>query len=794
MKILSLVIFNLLLSLISTAQPMDWVKGFGGADSERSISSVIDALGNVYTTGYFKNTVDFDPGPNTADLISGAAHDVFIQKLDSSGNFLWAKSLGGMFSDALGVAIGVDDSMHIYVTGRFNGTVDLDPGVDVFNLASVGPTDIFIVKLDTIGQFLWAKQLGGRSVFINETVNSLEVDCKNNVLITGYFYGTVDFDPGPDTFDIVSGGGADVYILKLDSDGNFLWVKNLDGPRSSWSNDIATDRSANVLISGYFDDVIDFDPNQGIVSDTAIENIDAYVLKLDENGSFLWVNRISGSLYDMGRGVAVDSLNNVYAMGSFHDTIDIDPSTNVSQLFSNGGADVFIQKLDPAGNLIWGKSIGGIRSDIAHSIASDAIGNVYLSGYFSETVDFDPGPQVNNLISTGLNNFYDAFIQKLDQNGQFLWAKSMGGTKWDVATSITADNDGNVYTTGIFSDTVDLNPNLGQTFLASNGGFDIFIQKLNPCIAKKSTDVIMACDSITWIDGLVYTADNNTASYTILDGDNCDSTITLDLKIMSIELDSIKNIGCFSSNDGLIKIAVSGGIHPLSYSWNNGANTPEIKNLSSATYHLTVTDATGCIKGFEDTISPPIIPVVNPYIGNKFTQDTCIDYDEEIWLFAGLDQTNEGVKYVWEEISNLGNINFLNEFSPYTSINPRPDSEGVYSIKMTATSNEGCIDSGLVSVKVKVAQFFGMPNVFTPNNDGINDFFGPLDLDRKYIVSFKVYNRWGKLIFESNDGKSHWDGSHNNIKQSANVYFYVLNYHLPNQEESLIKGEFTLIR
>ena len=164
------IIFIILLTLAATilhAQSVNfkWAKQMGGTGADAGGSSVtVDAAGNVYTTGGFGGTADFDPGPGTYNLTSAGTYDMFISKLDSSGNFIWAKQLGGTGADAAGASIAVDADGNVYTTGGFVGTADFDPGPGVFTLSAIGnfrTKASFVLKLDADGNFIWAKQTGG---------------------------------------------------------------------------------------------------------------------------------------------------------------------------------------------------------------------------------------------------------------------------------------------------------------------------------------------------------------------------------------------------------------------------------------------------------------------------------------------------------------------------------------------------------------------------------------------------------------------------------------------------------
>src|SRR5258705_498453 len=198
-----------------------WAKTMGGAGDPAGTSIAIDASANVYTTGWFSGTVDFDPGSSVFNITAVAgSSDIFISKLNSSGNFVWAKALGG---GGEGSALALDVSGNIYATGHFYGTTDFDPGTGTFNLTSSGSTyDIFVSKLNNAGNFVWAKQIGGTS---NDEGYSVATDVSGNVYIIGGFQGAVDFDPGAGTFNLTSAGAYDIFISKLDDLGNFIWAK-----------------------------------------------------------------------------------------------------------------------------------------------------------------------------------------------------------------------------------------------------------------------------------------------------------------------------------------------------------------------------------------------------------------------------------------------------------------------------------------------------------------------------------------------------------------------------------------
>jgi hypothetical protein len=464
--------------MILTAQnpTLNWAKKIGGNINDVGNSIATDAYGNIYTTGIFTGTVDFDPNIGVYNLVSiSGSEDVFVSKIDVNGNFIWAKRMGGS-SDDTGYSIAVDDSGNVYTTGDFFGTnIDFNPGSGVYYLSSGGALDIFIQKLDKNGNFCWAKQLSSTNP---DQSFSITLDDFSNLYITGYFDQTMDFDPSINSFNLNPING-EIYILKLDTAGTFKWAKQLGGT-SNRTNSIQVDKNGYIYLTGDFTAGGDFDPSINTFSLTPVGNEDVFIVKLDSNGVLKWAKQIGGSSRDIGTGIAVDSLSNVFLTGTFiSPTINFDTISFTKSGGSNTYSDYFVTKLDSLGNYLWIKIFGSIEDDEANSICLDKFGNLYITGRFRTTVDFDPSSSLFNL-SAGNNSAI--YIQKLDNNGSFIWAGQMGyGTSWNYnsGNSILVDKNSNILTTGSFVSTVDFDPNVGVVNLVGSGGYDIFIHKLN---------------------------------------------------------------------------------------------------------------------------------------------------------------------------------------------------------------------------------------------------------------------------------------------------------------------------
>lgn len=385
-----------------------WVKSITGSGRANGNGIAVDGSNNVYNVGVFSRTMDFDPGPGFANRTTLGA-DTFVQKLDPDGILLWAKTTAGTASCEAS-AVAVDPLGNVYATGYFAGKVDFDPGGGTTNLTSSGDFDVFLQKLDSAGDFLWAKKMGGTGR--GERANAVAVDTSGNVYIAGSFDGAMSFTSNEGTVELVGAGSSDIYVQKLDSDGNFLWAKAMGGTHDDRGYGIASDASGNVYTTGYFGTTADFDPGAGVANLTCLGHHDIFVQKLDSSGDFVWAKAMRGyANYEHGRAITIGDSGNVYITGYFEGTVDFDPGSGTYELVSSGGDDVFVQKLNSGGNFLWAKAMGGTDYDNGYSIAVDASGNVYTTGEFEGTADFDPGEPTTNLTSTlGTSN---VFLSKL---------------------------------------------------------------------------------------------------------------------------------------------------------------------------------------------------------------------------------------------------------------------------------------------------------------------------------------------------------------------------------------------
>lgn len=318
--------------------------------------------------------------------------------------------------------------------------------------------------------FTWAKSMGGTS---SDQSRGITLDAAGNIYTVGYFNDVCNFLGTSAT----SAGSSDVFLTKQDASGNLLWVKTWGGAGADLGYGLALDGQGNIYVGGYFQQTVDFDPGTGTTSFTASGN-DAYISKFDVSGNFKWAKAFGGTGSDLVFAIAANA-SNVYVTGSFGTTVDLDPGTGVTSVTVTGGStDIFVSKFDASGNFTWGRQLGGTNEEQGLAIAVDGSGNVYTTGTFQATVDFDPGTGAANLTATG-TTYGDVYVSKLNASGNYVWAKSWGGVDTDRGNGIKVDASGNVYVTGNFQNATDFDPGAGTTNITSQGLTDVFISKLD---------------------------------------------------------------------------------------------------------------------------------------------------------------------------------------------------------------------------------------------------------------------------------------------------------------------------
>jgi hypothetical protein len=461
----------LICSAICEAQlpALAWGKTVGGTSGEFAYQTVTDNAGNVYTTGFYSGAVDFDPGPAVYNLYSGG---MYVLKLDANGNFIWAKSVEGFCQ---GRALTLDVNSHIYVTGNFSGMLDFDPGPGTSYMVANGGQDAFVLKLDASGNFVWVKGCGGAVSPDHDSGRSISCDASGAVCWAGIVSGDVDCDPGLGSDTLHAGSAGHFIVIRLDASGNYEWKWSTPAFLGTYDIATAQTESGELFVTGYFSDTMNIATSTSPLQLVSHGNEDAFVVKLDAAGNGVWAQNIGGSSIDGAKSIVLDASGNICVTGYFYSVVDFDAGPGASFMSSAGLADVFVMKIDPFGNLLWAKRVGGPGHDIGYTLAADGNDNLYVAGQFTYTADIDPGIGVLSMSTTAQR---DIFVLKLNAAGNMAWAGQIGGNGDKLAMSIAAGSVNDLYVAGAFTDTIDLDPSSAAFHKSSAGNFDLFALRI----------------------------------------------------------------------------------------------------------------------------------------------------------------------------------------------------------------------------------------------------------------------------------------------------------------------------
>ena len=677
--------------------------------------------------------------------------------------FNWAKSFGSTGQD-IGVKIFRNACGDIFNVGNFSETTDLDPGAGITNATSNGGEDIYISKFDGLGNFIWTKTFGGT---MDEDAGTIITDASGDMYMTGNFHGLVDFDPGAGTAFLNSGTEAGAFLLKIDSAGNFLWVKLLADKGSVYSrHNIKLAASGNIYITGSFHGTVDFDPGAGTFNLTsAVTNWDdIFISKYNSNGDFIWAKQFTGTFLKGAAGLEVDDQENIFVCGDFIGTVDFDPGPGVYNLSTGIPATkLFITKLTADGNFIWAKEIGGNNSVIPRGIVMDADFNVYLTGDFYGHIDFDPGAASFFLDAYG--GYSACFVVKLTMNGDMVWARRYGGQSPlnSAATGIDIIFDAakNIYVSGVFSGTVDFGDfvtlvsagaDLFVLRLANNGDFS-FVKQMGG-VGCQSSGISICVDQANniFVTGLLYGPgvdyDPGPGVYNLASNGASDAFM---LKLRQ----------CNQPTDTTIKKTICSDTYTL-----------DCKTYAtSGVYSQVLINAAGC----DSIVTLDLKFGKNPTPDLGLDKQQCIGSTDPILL-----QTQSGYNdYKWST----------------GSTNPTITVQDTGKYWVTVKDTLGCTATDTVRVLSKqcVIDLY-MPSAFSPNADHLNDILKPGVYGTLLSFKIEIYNRYGQLIFKSEDANHGWDGTYKGKNAPVAVYVWQCVYQFRDKEPMYQKGTVTIIR
>jgi hypothetical protein len=428
----------------------------GGDHDDYGQRVALDRDDNSFVVGEYSGTLHI----GGTSLAGAGKWNVYLAKYDPSGHALWARTIAystAATSDLYANAVGVDRSGNIYVAGRF--VTDVTIGGTAH--ASLGGSDMYLVKLGPTGEVLWARTPGGEGLgnFGQDGIAALALDDAGNCYVTG----TYNKDARFDSIALASPNVFEVFVAKYDSSGRVLWA------RSGGSNGalhvafgIAIDKDGDSYITGKFFNTLSFD---SFVCDAGDPEQKIFIAKLDRDGRFLWAKEVgSGGYYGAGEDIAVDNEGSAYVVGQFRATINFgDDSHSYGQM-----RYAFLAvKYDRDGNYKWSRQSAGDDQSVETMRACiDARGNLVASGAFSGGIEFG----ATSFASAG----NCAFVTKIDRDGAYLMARRIEGTSGITAAGIAAMSNGDCELVGSFSDSMTID----TMRVRSSGGYDIYLARL----------------------------------------------------------------------------------------------------------------------------------------------------------------------------------------------------------------------------------------------------------------------------------------------------------------------------
>lgn len=618
-----------------------WAKqlaGINGTSAINAFAIALDKNDNIVVAGKFSGSIDFDPDAAAFPLTSQGQGDIFVCKLSSFGNFIWAHSIGGTGDDCA-YSLVLDEFNNVLFTGYFSANVDFDPGLGT-TILSGQFSDIFVCKLTDSGNFVFAKSFSGTG---EDEANAVQVDASQNIYLTGSFTETIDFDPDTGIYLLNSNnpGTKDIFLVKLNSVGNLVWAKSIGGSGNDAGTALVATNTGEVYSCGYFFGVADFNPDSSTFILPSDGSYDVYITKFDAAGNFNWANRYGGPSLDVARTLSVNTSGAVYCAGQYYQHFDVSNDTSRT-LISKGGIDAFVLSSSSSGNLMWAKSIGGTNHDYANSLVTDRSNNTFIVGnYLSTSLYLD-----TTELTSGVANQSDIYFAKLgcstsstisvgacysytSPSGKFVWTTT-GTYKDTLAGSggcdsvITINLKINTHTfsqlnalscgnyvspsghytwnlSGIYTDT-----------LTSVSGCDSIIT-IQLTIQSPSTGFLQqsSCYSFTSPSGNYVWTNSGIYTDTLVGHLGCDSIVTIDLTIYSVSYSSITETACISyalpSGNGIIS--------------------------NSGIYHDTLTNFLGCdsILTINLTIETPFVTFGTASACNSFTSPS----GNYIWTSSG---------------------------------------------------------------------------------------------------------------------------------------------------------------
>ncbi len=394
---------------------LSWVVNIGDSGDDRAFSVAVGSNDTIYVAGTFSGTVPFNgdsDNPGDSERTSAGNSDSYLLKFTSNGVYSWVQTWGNAVDD-YNYAVAIDTNDDVYVGGSFNGTVDFDPSGDTNNLSGI--YSAFFSKFSSSGSYDWTQtwDYSGGSLGIGEPepitiVQSIAVSNSGAVYVGGYFNGEVDFDPGGSTDTVIPAGDYDAFVVKYSSTGTYGQVFSIGGGDTDYFHDLSVDDTGNLYVVGQFSDKVYFDSLGEIDRSDSFGGRDAFLLSLDSDLVYRWHHTWGGTSHDSASGLVVSNGISpmAYVTGFFNESVIFEPEGTTADS-SAGDQDAYAISFTSSGTYDWHTVWGNSGTDQGTAVALTSGGNLFLTGYYASTVDFDFTSDVDNHSASGTS---DGFI------------------------------------------------------------------------------------------------------------------------------------------------------------------------------------------------------------------------------------------------------------------------------------------------------------------------------------------------------------------------------------------------
>jgi gliding motility-associated-like protein len=688
---------------------LSWSKSF--SEEEHILSTCIDNNGDFLIIGFADKLV-LNPDSITIEL--GNLEYFFIRKISSEGSLIWKKEIKATATALSYSDVTISPQNDIILTTLFSGEIDFDKDPSTPPMYLQG--EYVILKLNKDGDFLWVKKFEYELPTGNNAAPCLKnIACDNNGNIygIGQFWGELDVDVGENETLLTSNGESDIFIVKLNTKGDFLWGYGLGGSGIDLANEIAINETDDIFISGSFSNQINLSTNS-TNNYNSINGLDIFLSRINNSGDILWSKTFGGLKDDHCSSLSFTGDGNPILLNHFEKSAYYNfTSNNIDFDTIQGESDLFIHLISKNGDLLWNKNIAVnyMNYDKAYCVETKK-GNFLITGN-SASIAYVQNEEVNVINSLQRSDIFFLLMDK--RCGKTKKVDFISSSLFDYVADFSYSSKGELFMTSnfsnnsspliAFSDTLNHDMN---SIIQSDGFYFKAKYESEYSISNSSSQNHISCDSFVVNNITYYRSD--TVFNSIESTSGCDSLISIFFEINHSDWKDTTATSC------------------------NEFNWYDLNIKSSGTYQKIFSNEIGCDSTIQLTIE-----IAPEFLTEDTIKDTIICAEKPLNISIDLPFTD----FIWFDGSSDSTIEIFDS--------------GTYWYQIT---NICGVYSDNFEVKTKdCSAYLNIPNIFTPNNDGINDFLQPITSLNISSLYIQIYNRWGEIVFYSSDINFKWDGT-----------------------------------